>query len=260
VGVRTLYPKLPPGPHPDADEGSVASNQRARLYGATIELVAQRGYERSIVRELCALAGVSKRTLYERFPGGKQECFLATYDVVLRHARNEILGRDGRRLRELQRIPVAQRLGTLVELFAAQIVAHPKAARLVLFEAPELGSVTAGRVETTARLVERVVCWSLCEGPDTPGPRGVVVRRVMEQGGVLLRVRLRDGHLRGLASELVAVCRDCVEASERSGRRRGEPRWERVAHRPARSSRGRLVPVRIPVSEPVPVPAGPSGM
>jgi hypothetical protein len=49
-----------------------------------IEMVATRGYEASTVVELCALAGVSKRTLYERFPGGRQECFLATYDIVVR--------------------------------------------------------------------------------------------------------------------------------------------------------------------------------
>jgi AcrR family transcriptional regulator len=66
-----LYPKLRPGPHSFAPE-SVASNQRARLYGAMIELVAARKYEVSTVAELCALAGASKRTLYERFPGGKQ--------------------------------------------------------------------------------------------------------------------------------------------------------------------------------------------
>jgi AcrR family transcriptional regulator len=78
-----LYPKLRPGAPKPAQE-SVASNQRARLYGAMIEMLATRGYEASIVVESCALAGVSKRTLYERFPGGKQECSLATCDIVVR--------------------------------------------------------------------------------------------------------------------------------------------------------------------------------
>ena len=91
---RALYPKLHPGPHAVAAE-SVASNQRARLYGAMIELVAARGYEASTVAELCALAGVSKRTLYERFPDGKQQCFLATYDIIVRRAETHIL-RSGR--------------------------------------------------------------------------------------------------------------------------------------------------------------------
>ncbi len=88
--VGALYPKLRPGPH-SFERESVASNQRARLYGAMIELVAARGYEASTVAELCALAGVSKRTLYERFPGGKEQCFLATYDIVVRRAGMHIL-------------------------------------------------------------------------------------------------------------------------------------------------------------------------
>jgi AcrR family transcriptional regulator len=208
-----------------------------------IELVAERGYERSTVRELCGLAGVSKRTLYERFPGGKQDCFLATYDVIVRRARNEILGRDGRRLRELQRIPVSQRLGTLVELFAVQIIPHAKAARLVVLEAPELGAVTTRRVEKTTQLVERVVCWSLREGPDTPGPPGALVRRVVEEGSLVLRVCLCDGRLRGLTHELVAVCRGNVEAFEWAGRQRDESQREWATHSPARSSHSRSVPV-----------------
>jgi AcrR family transcriptional regulator len=79
-----------PGPPGSAQE-SVASNQRARLYGAMIEMVANRGYEASTVVESCVLAGVSKRTLYERFLGGKQECFLATYDIIVRRAEMRIL-------------------------------------------------------------------------------------------------------------------------------------------------------------------------
>jgi AcrR family transcriptional regulator len=83
VEPGALYPKLRPGP-PESAQESVASNQRARLYGAMIEMLATRGYEASTVVESCALAGVSKRTLYERFPGGKPECFLTTYDIIVR--------------------------------------------------------------------------------------------------------------------------------------------------------------------------------
>ena len=40
--------------------------------------------------ELCALAGVSKRTL-TNFSGGKQQCFVANYDIVVRRAETHIL-------------------------------------------------------------------------------------------------------------------------------------------------------------------------
>jgi AcrR family transcriptional regulator len=76
-----LYPKLPPGPHTiPSDE--IEAIQRERLRGAVIHAVASGGYQATSTRELCRLAGVSKRTLYERF-GSKEACLQATYDAVL---------------------------------------------------------------------------------------------------------------------------------------------------------------------------------
>lgn len=79
---RALYPKLHPGPHPLAPE-SVASNQRARLYGAMIELVAARGYESSTVAELCALAGGLQADAVRAVPGRQA----AVLPGDLRHCR-----------------------------------------------------------------------------------------------------------------------------------------------------------------------------
>jgi AcrR family transcriptional regulator len=121
-----LYPRQRPGPHSVAPE-SVASNQRARLYGAMIELVAGCGYEASTVAELCGLAGVSKRTLYERFPGGKQQCFLATYDIIVHRAETHILGTGRRELDAVFGARPLQRLSVLVETVAKEVAAYPNA-------------------------------------------------------------------------------------------------------------------------------------
>ncbi len=56
--------------------------QRERLRGAVIHAVATGGYQATSTRELCRLAGVSQRTLYERF-GSKEGCLQAAYDSVL---------------------------------------------------------------------------------------------------------------------------------------------------------------------------------
>ncbi len=133
-----LYPKLRPGPRTFAGE-TVASNQRARLYGAMIELVAARGYEASTVAELCALAGVSKRTLYERFPGGKQQCFLATYDIIVHRAETHILLAGRCELEGIVGVGPVERLRGLVEAFAHDVAAYPNAARLALVEASDAG-------------------------------------------------------------------------------------------------------------------------
>jgi AcrR family transcriptional regulator len=48
-----------------------------------VELVGERGYAAVTVRDIDRAAGVSSRTLYELF-GGIEECFLDTYDHVVR--------------------------------------------------------------------------------------------------------------------------------------------------------------------------------
>jgi AcrR family transcriptional regulator len=79
--ARALYPKLPPGPHTIPCE-EIEAIQRERLQGAVIHAVANGGYQAASTRELCRLAGVSKRTLYERF-GSKEGCLQAAYDAIL---------------------------------------------------------------------------------------------------------------------------------------------------------------------------------
>src|SRR5271170_1040921 len=78
--VDPLYERLPHGPH-RLDHNQVIRNQRARMQGAMVEAVAASGYERVSVRQVVALAGVSRRSFYELF-ANKQECFLQTFDVI----------------------------------------------------------------------------------------------------------------------------------------------------------------------------------
>ena len=150
-----LYPKLRPGPHGSRGE-SVESNQRARLYGVMIELVANHGYEASTVSELCALAGVSKRTLYGRFPGGKQECFLATYDIVVRRAELQVLAAGGRAAGVSHGAPCPERLHVIVAAFAHEVATYPNAARLALVDPPPRSPLpsTVARAFPSAR-----ICW-----------------------------------------------------------------------------------------------------
>jgi AcrR family transcriptional regulator len=213
-----LYPKLPPGPRTVSKE-TVASNQRARLYGAMIELVALRGYAGSTVSELCELAGVSKRTLYERFPDGKEQCFLATYDLVVHRARLRILGVGPQRPRILLGVSPRRQLRALAEEFARSVADDPNAAWLVLGESlgagPE-GPALSERVERTRALVEHVLSHSLRAGPDAPAPERRVVRRIVREGTRLVRRRLREGRMKGLEAELVRVCLTAIGPSRAS--------------------------------------------
>src|ERR1035437_5126573 len=83
--LAPLYHRLPHGPN-GMGRAEVARNQRARLYGAMIEGIHERGYDATTVAQVICLAGVSRRAFYEQFCN-KEECFLATYDIVVAGAR-----------------------------------------------------------------------------------------------------------------------------------------------------------------------------
>jgi AcrR family transcriptional regulator len=106
----------------------VLANQRSRLIAATIELVADRGYDGTKVSNIVQLAGVSKASFYEQF-AGKDECFTAACDTALRAAASAVLRGESRGGEGRDRIRAG--LTALAELMAAQ----PKATRLVLIDA-----------------------------------------------------------------------------------------------------------------------------
>jgi AcrR family transcriptional regulator len=123
---RSSYRQLRPGPGTKREE--VLANQRSRLIAATIELVADRGYDGTRVSNIVQLAGVSKASFYEQF-AGKDECFTAVCDTALRAAATAVLRGESRGGEGRDRIRAG--LTALAELMAAQ----PKATRLVLIDA-----------------------------------------------------------------------------------------------------------------------------
>jgi AcrR family transcriptional regulator len=77
---KALYRVLPPG-HQVMSPDRRALNQRARLQGAMVAAVAQNGYANTTIKQIVSLAGVSRTTFYKHF-AGKEQCFLATYDMI----------------------------------------------------------------------------------------------------------------------------------------------------------------------------------
>ena len=61
----------------------MAGSQRVRLLDAVARVVADKGYGAATVADVIALAGVSRRTFYEHFPG-LEDCFLAAYEDGMR--------------------------------------------------------------------------------------------------------------------------------------------------------------------------------
>jgi AcrR family transcriptional regulator len=130
-------PRLPPGRHGLARE-FVAQNQRDRLTAGMIAAVAEHGYHEATISQITAAAGVSRRTFYAYF-SSKEECFFATYDIVVGH------------LREAARAAAAEhadwpqqaraRLAAVLDFFAA----NPDLARFALVAPSRAGNGIVAR-------------------------------------------------------------------------------------------------------------------
>jgi len=151
-----LFRKLKPGPgRPTAQ---VLANQRARLHGAMVELVADRGVDRVTVRGLSRLAGVSTRTFYGHFANA-QECLASSVDSVARR----FLRRAANRRGPWNDWEEGVRM-TLRSLMA-DLAAEPKATGLLLVEVFAGGAGARSRAELFTEDLERLLAERLAAAP-----------------------------------------------------------------------------------------------
>jgi AcrR family transcriptional regulator len=149
-----LYTRLPHGPH-RLGADAVAHNQRTRMHGAMIEAVATSGYERTSVRQVVGLAGVSRRAFYEQF-ANKQECFLATFDVIA--------ARGAGRVSAAYRAAggdVEHRLHAAFGELTHAISANRKSAHLAIVEAPKAGAPALLRLRDASATFEQMLAQCL---------------------------------------------------------------------------------------------------
>ncbi len=157
-----------------------------------VELVAEHGYNGFSVATLSNHASVSKRDFYKHF-GGKEECFLATYDSIVSNSVRGILAavEDEGEWRE------RLRLGFLA--FAGQIAGSPDAARLALVEVFAAGPIAVEPLLRTSRLFEALVAKNFAFADGTPRLPRLVVKGIVAGAGRMARARLLSGHARELA-------------------------------------------------------------
>ncbi len=169
--VAPLYARLPHGPHRLARD-EVVLHQRTRIHGALIEAVARNGYEQTSVKEVIALAGVSRRSFYEQF-ANKQAAFLATFDLLarrqLQQIRSAYLASDGH---------LAQRLGAGVGRFAQTITEDHKASVLVVLEAQTAGVDGVQRLHRATSACEQMLAQGFAQAPDGVALPAPVVRAI----------------------------------------------------------------------------------
>ena len=186
---------LPPGPGTPA--GSVAQNQRERLFGAMVASVATRGFAATRVTDLIKLSGVSRRSFYDLFPD-KEACFRAVIRELAAKSMSltdELTGSYAERAR--------RRFQTLSEV----VVAQPAAARLCLIEAYAAGDEAMEPLEDARVALERRLQSAAAESPQRAGMPPEMISALLGAALEVVRTRLRQGNER----ELTKLGPDLVE-------------------------------------------------
>lgn len=175
--------RLTPGPGTAAE--AVAENQRQRLFGAMVASVDARGYGATRVSDLAETSGVSSRSFYNLFPGGKEECFLAVLGQIL-DTTLEMVSAAAKGTGDWE-----ERLSAIYSSFAEVIAAQPATASLVLTDAYAAGPTAVSRLEHTSNSFERLTRRWLDESPDLAGMPAAMIQAQVGALQELARARLR---------------------------------------------------------------------
>jgi AcrR family transcriptional regulator len=165
-----------------------------------VEAVARHGYAGTTLRELVALAGVSKSTFYQHFKS-KEDCFLATSDEIVRQLGMRVgdAYRSGGDFRD--------RLTAGLTAFMNLAVDEPAAASLTAVESLTLGAAGVAHRERASQAFEALIQQSFDHAhPDRPVSATTVRAIVAGIRGVAYR-RLRSGD----RDELPTLVGDLVE-------------------------------------------------
>lgn len=112
----------------------VMADQRWRLLDAMAQVVANKGFAKTSVADVVAIAGVSRKTFYEQF-NDSRACLIAAYDIaadVLLARIEESISSDSKTIEEQIVVGTTSYLQTLAE--------HPHFARTFLIEAIAAGN------------------------------------------------------------------------------------------------------------------------
>ena len=185
-------------PREGATESRLRS-QRERLLAATVEVVAERGYEATRVKDLLQVSGVSRNAFYKIF-SNKDECFLAAVDQLVQVAGPAVLDVYGKAPGTWE-----QRMMAMLEALGAMVAAYPAPARVAWTEAYAAGDEAVRRVDRIDTRTERIVRGALAESPERAGLPPEVVRALIGGLRKIIHTRLREGRERDLPGEMPQI-------------------------------------------------------
>jgi AcrR family transcriptional regulator len=192
--------RLPPGRHGLPRE-FVAENQRERLLNGVVEAVAEHGYNATTIGKITAAAQISRRTFYEHFEG-KEDCFLAAYEMIDDHVRASMLAASDPAAPWPEQVEA--RLAALLAVLARDLAV----ARFYLTEPLAAGGEVAARYRDAMQLLAETI-----RPDDGPADLNAEVRDQVLMGGIatLIARRLNVGE----PARLPALLPDLTELVQR---------------------------------------------
>jgi AcrR family transcriptional regulator len=183
--------RLPRGRHGLPRE-FVAANQRERLLNGVVDAVAEYGYNQTTIGAIAEAAKISRRTFYEHFEG-KEDCFLAAYELVDAHVRGAMLAAGDPAAPWPEQ--VRARLAALLDVLSRDLAV----ARFYLTEPLAAGGQISARYRDAMQLLAEAI-----RPQAGPAEIDVEVRDQVLMGGIatLIARRLKSGEA-GLLPELL---------------------------------------------------------
>jgi AcrR family transcriptional regulator len=190
--------RLPTGRHGLPRE-FVASNHRDRLIAGCIAAIEERGYADLTVADVIKEAAVSRRTFYEHF-ASKEECFLATYDLLAAHIRGLVEEAMGGEASWPERVREA--FASVLRFLAAE----PGLARLCMVEPLTAGGTVAAHHAVAIECFSRLLRSGHPPGSGRPDDHGGELATVAGIASLLSR-RIAAGE----AADVEQLLPDLVE-------------------------------------------------
>lgn len=195
--MATLYRQLKPRPGHSGER--IAAHQRGRMHAAIVELVDRCGYDALTVAAIVEAAGVSKHTFYENFKD-KEDCFLSTYGLIVRHAARQVLIARGQ-----EDSPAVGVQAALLAL-AQDVAERPKEARFALVEGLDVPGEPKARWHATG-LFAVLIAESLSELEASSALPSVLGRGIASGVGRIAHARLIAGREASLPDETEELSR-----------------------------------------------------
>lgn len=188
--------RLPAGRH-SLPRSFVVRNQRLRIVAGMLRTLSQHGYPATTIGHITTEAGVSRAAFYKQF-AGKEECFLATYDL----ASDWLCERVEQAVAGEKEWGAGLRAGVSEALDL--LAANAAVAHLIAVEAPQAGPVARERQQACLARFAAALLGGRSSGGEVPTD----IEELLLGNAVLLIARYVDS---GRAERLPDATAELVE-------------------------------------------------